>query len=198
MGNNPSEELPADAIDSLTVSISNILSAIGEDPEREGLIRTPHRVAKAYEYLTSGYRMNLEEIINDAVFSDTNNGMVIARDIELYSLCEHHLLPFYGKAHIAYIPNSKIIGLSKIPRIVDMFSRRLQIQERLTSQIQETLTEVLEPQGVAVVIQSRHMCMMMRGVEKQNSEVTTSSMSGVFQTNEKTRMEFLSLIRMNG
>jgi GTP cyclohydrolase IA len=195
MRNNPSEELSVDAIDSLTVSVSNILTAIGEDTGREGLARTPSRVAKAYEYLTSGYRMNLDEILNEAIFSDTNNGMVIARDIELYSLCEHHLLPFYGKVHVGYIPNSKIIGLSKIPRIVEMFARRLQVQERLTSQIQETLTEVLEPQGVAVVIESRHMCMMMRGVEKQNSEVTTSSMSGVFHTNEKTRMEFLSLIR---
>ncbi len=197
MGNNPSQSLAEDSVLKLIGSVKDILSSVGEDPDREGLQKTPHRVAKAYEYLTSGYRMNLQEIINDAVFSDANNGMVIARDIELYSLCEHHLLPFYGRAHIGYIPNSKVIGLSKIPRIVDMFSRRLQIQERLTSQIQETLTQVLEPQGVAVVIQSRHMCMMMRGTEKQNSEVTTSSMSGVFQTNEKTRMEFLSLIRMN-
>lgn len=175
--------------------IFEILEAVGEDPSREGLIKTPHRVARAYDFLTSGYRTDLETLINEAIFSDTNDGMVVSKDIELYSMCEHHMLPFFGKAHIAYIPNKKVIGLSKIPRIVDMFARRLQIQERLTTQIQETLTTILEPRGVAVVIESRHMCMMMRGVQKQNAEVTTSSMSGVFRSSEKTRMEFLNLIR---
>ncbi|MDH5656428.1 MAG: GTP cyclohydrolase I FolE [Spirochaetia bacterium] len=175
-------------------NIHSLLSEIGEDPEREGLIRTPNRVAKAYDFLTSGYRQDLNEILNDALFTEANNGMVIARDIEVYSLCEHHMLPFYGRAHVAYIPRNKVIGLSKIPRIIDMFARRLQVQERLTGQIQETLNEVLEADGVAVVMKCKHMCMMMRGVEKQNSDVVTSSVSGIFQENEKTRMEFLNLI----
>jgi GTP cyclohydrolase I len=179
---------------SIEKNVEEILRAIGEDPQREGLLRTPTRVAKSYEYLTSGYRQNIDEIVNEAIFNETTNGMIIARDIEVYSLCEHHILPFYGKAHIAYIPNGKIIGLSKIPRIVDMFARRLQVQERLTVEIQRALQEVLQPAGVAVAIKCKHMCMMMRGVEKQNSEVVTSSVSGIFESNEKTRMEFLSLI----
>ena len=181
-------------IEAIEQSIRSLITEIGEDPDREGLIRTPNRVAKAYEFLTSGYRQNLDELLNDALFTEANNGMVIARDIEVYSMCEHHMLPFFGRAHIAYIPRSKVIGLSKIPRIVDMFARRLQVQERLTGQIQETLNEVLDADGVAVVLKCKHMCMMMRGVEKQNSDVVTSSVSGIFQTNEKTRMEFLSLI----
>ncbi len=196
MRQNYAEGLDGEEITRIESHISGILKAVGEDPAREGLLDTPHRVAMAYEYLTSGYRTRLDELLNDAIFSDTNNDMVIARDIEVYSICEHHMLPFYGRAHIAYIPNKKILGLSKIPRIVDMYARRLQIQERLTRQIQETLAQVLEPQGVAVVIQCRHMCMMMRGVEKQNSDVITSSMWGSFQTNAKTRNEFLSLVGM--
>jgi GTP cyclohydrolase IA len=175
--------------------ITDILSCIGEDPSREGLIKTPERVAKAYEFLTSGYSANIPAILNDAIFHESNEGMVIARDIEIYSLCEHHLLPFYGRAHVAYIPDKKIIGLSKIPRIVDVFARRLQVQERLTEQIQKTIHEILEPRGVAVVLKCRHMCMMMRGVGKQNSEVLTSSMSGIFLSNQPSRMEFLDLIR---
>ncbi|MBI3394360.1 MAG: GTP cyclohydrolase I FolE [Spirochaetia bacterium] len=175
--------------------VRETLMALGEDPNREGLLKTPERVSKAMGFLTSGYNMDLKTIVNDAVFSDVNRGMIIARDIEVYSLCEHHMLPFYGRAHIGYIPDKKIIGLSKLPRIVDMFARRLQVQERLTEQLVNAINEVLEPQGVGVVIKCRHMCMMMRGVEKQNSEVFTSSMAGVFSTNEGTRIEFLDLIR---
>lgn len=175
--------------------VRGILKAVGEDPNREGLVRTPERVSKAYSFLTSGYKQDLHTLVNDAVFSDINRGMIIARDIEVYSLCEHHMLPFYGRAHIGYIPNKKIIGLSKLPRIVDMFARRLQVQERLTEQLVHAINEVLDPQGVGVVIKCKHMCMMMRGVEKQNSEVFTSSMSGVFHANESTRIEFLDLIR---
>lgn len=182
-------------LERITEHVRGVLESLGEDPDREGLLKTPERVAKAYEFLTSGYRMDLNQVINEAVFSDANDGMVIARDIEVYSLCEHHMLPFYGRAHIGYIPDKKIIGLSKLARVADMFSRRLQVQERLTTQICQTLFDVLEPQGVGVVIKCRHMCMMMRGVEKQNSEVFTSSMLGVFRENESTRMEFLDLIR---
>jgi len=176
-------------------NVEQIIRAVGENPRREGLLKTPERVAKAYEYLTSGYGMNLEEIVGDAIFNEENDGMIIARDIEVYSLCEHHMLPFYGRAHVGYIPSGKVIGLSKIPRIVDMFCRRLQIQERMTEQIRETLNDILQPKGICVVIRSKHMCMMMRGVEKQNSEVLTSSMSGVFKTQASTRSEFLDLIR---
>lgn len=176
-------------------SVKNILGYIGEDPEREGLKDTPKRVAKSYEFLTSGYNIKIEEIVNGAIFQEGNKGMVIVQDIELYSLCEHHLLPFYGKACVAYIPNEKIIGLSKIPRIVDMFARRLQVQERLTDQISNALWDILQPHGVAVVIEAKHLCMMMRGVEKQNSFMTTSSVLGEFHDSQPTRMEFLSLIR---
>ena len=174
--------------------IKELLLEPGEDPSREGLQRTPERVARSWEFLTSGYRQSVEEIVNDAVFSDDYNQMVVVRNIELFSMCEHHLLPFYGKAHVAYIPNGKIIGLSKIPRIVNMFARRLQIQERLTQQIAETLQELLQPNGTAVIIEARHLCMVMRGVEKQNSEMVTSAMLGEFHDDMETRTEFLKLI----
>ncbi len=172
-----------------------IIEAVGEDPNREGLLRTPHRAAKAMEFLTQGYRQDLKELVNDAVFTTSNNEMVIVRDIELYSMCEHHLLPFLGRAHIAYLPNGKVIGLSKIPRIVDMFARRLQIQEKLTQQIGNCVQEVTDAKGVAVVVEAKHLCAMMRGVEKQNSSMTTSMMLGRFRDDPRTRQEFLTLIR---
>lgn len=166
----------------------------GEDPAREGLKDTPSRYAKAMEFLTSGYTRNVDEIVGRALFKEGSSELVLVRDIELFSLCEHHLLPFYGKAHVAYIPNGKIIGLSKIPRIVDVFARRLQVQERLTTQVSEELMRVLEPHGVAVIIEAFHLCMMMRGVEKQQSYTVTSSMLGVFRDNATTRAELLSLL----
>jgi GTP cyclohydrolase I len=174
--------------------VFQMLQEMGEDPKREGLRRTPHRVAKAYEFLTSGYEKDIKKVLNGAVFSEKYSEMVIVKDIDFFSLCEHHMLPFFGKAHVAYIPNGKILGLSKIPRIVDVFSRRLQVQERLTRQIADTLYETLNPDGVGVVVEARHMCMMMRGVEKQNSLATTSAMLGVFRDDVKTRQEFLALI----
>jgi GTP cyclohydrolase I len=172
-----------------------IIEAVGEDPSREGLLRTPHRAAKAMEFLTQGYKQDLKELVNDAVFTTSNNEMVIVRDIELYSMCEHHLLPFLGRAHIAYLPDGKVIGLSKIPRIVDMFARRLQIQEKLTQQIGNCVQEVTGAKGVAVVVEAKHLCAMMRGVEKQNSSMTTSMMLGRFRDDPRTRQEFLTLIR---
>ncbi|WP_415857903.1 GTP cyclohydrolase I FolE [Leptospira vanthielii] len=175
--------------------IEEILKQIGEDPTREGLMKTPSRVKKAYDFLTSGYKADLNQIVNGAIFEENTTGMVLVRDIEMYSLCEHHLLPFYGRAHVAYIPNKKIIGISKIPRIVDVFARRLQVQERLTDQIAQAIQETLEPLGVGVVIKAKHLCMMMRGVEKQNSELFTSSLLGLFKTDPTTRSEFLDLIR---
>jgi GTP cyclohydrolase IA len=175
-------------------AISRILKTVGEDPRREGLRRTPRRVAQAWEFLTSGYRKDIRQVLNDAIFTEKYDEMVIVKDIDFFSMCEHHLLPFYGKAHVAYIPNGKILGLSKIPRIVEIFSRRLQVQERLTRQIADTLFDELEPDGVAVVIEARHLCMMMRGVEKQNSVATTSAMLGSFREDERTRNEFLKLI----
>jgi GTP cyclohydrolase I len=178
----------------LEESIKSILSLVGENPAREGLLRTPHRVAKAYEFLTSGYKQDIDTLLNGAIFTEKYDEMVIVKDIDFFSLCEHHMLPFYGKAHIAYIPNGKIVGLSKIPRIVDMFSRRLQVQERMTRQIADTLYNTLEPDGVAVVIEGKHLCMMMRGVEKQNSVATTSAMLGSFRDDERTRNEFLKLL----
>jgi GTP cyclohydrolase I len=172
-----------------------ILIRLGEDPDREGLARTPERVHKAFEFLTKGYREDPEALLREALFTVSYDEMVIVKDIEMFSLCEHHMLPFFGKVHVAYIPNGKVIGLSKIPRLVELFSRRLQIQERLTTQIAETIQKTIEPQGVGVVIEARHLCMMMRGVEKQHSEAVTSSMLGSFRAEEETRAEFLALIR---
>jgi GTP cyclohydrolase I len=183
-------------IEKVSALIKELLTELGENPEREGLVRTPLRVAKAYEFLTHGYRTNVEEVVNGAVFEEDHNEMVVVRDIDMYSMCEHHMIPFYGKVHVAYIPNGKVIGLSKIPRIVEVFARRLQIQERLTKQIADTLMEILQPEGVGVVIEAYHMCMMMRGVQKQNSFTVTSAMRGVFMEDIKTRNEFLGLIRL--
>lgn len=175
--------------------IAQLLVALGEDPSREGLLKTPGRVARSLEYLTSGYRVKVEDIVNGALFSVDYNEMVIVRDIGFYSLCEHHLLPFFGTCHVAYIPNGRVIGLSKIPRLVDMFARRLQLQERMTSQIAETIREAVAPLGVAVVCEGTHLCMAMRGVEKQASTTVTSAMLGVFHDDPRTRSEFLTLIR---
>lgn len=178
-------------------SVERILQELNEDPTREGLLRTPERFEKAIKYLTSGYETNLDELVNGAIFAEKCDEMVLVKDIEFFSLCEHHLLPFYGKVHVAYLPNNKIIGLSKIPRIVDMFARRLQVQERLTQQVAECLQEVLQPRGVGVVIEARHFCMMMRGVEKQHSGTVTSAMLGAMRDRKATRDEFLSLVRLN-
>ena len=175
--------------------IRELLIKIGENPEREGLIRTPRRVEKSFEFLTNGYKQDIKNIINGAIYREKYDEMVIVKDIEVYSLCEHHLLPFYGKCHVAYMPDGKVIGLSKIPRIVDVFAKRLQVQERLTTQIAETLMEFLNPQGVGVVIEARHLCMMMRGVQKQNTIVSTSAVLGVFRDNQSTRDEFMHLIK---
>jgi GTP cyclohydrolase I len=169
------------------------LELIGEDPKREGLLKTPTRVAKAMEFLTQGYSSSAEEVVGKGIFKEEHDNMIMVRDIELYSLCEHHMLPFFGKAHVAYIPNGKIVGLSKIPRIVDVYARRLQVQERLTEQIAEGLCRVLNPSGVGVVIEAYHLCMMMRGVEKQNSKTITSALRGAFREDPKTRDEFLRL-----
>ena len=176
--------------------IRQLLAELGEDPDREGLLNTPKRVEKALKFLTSGYEGNVDQVLNDALFTVDYSEMVIVKDIDFYSLCEHHLLPFFGKCHVAYIPRTKVIGLSKIPRLVDIFSRRLQIQERLTSQIAETIREKINPLGVAVVMEATHLCMSMRGVEKQNSFCVTSSMLGGFRKNARTRMEFLELIKL--
>jgi GTP cyclohydrolase I len=181
----------------LEALVTQLLGAVGEDAQREGLRRTPHRVAKALEFLTGGYRQEINAVLNGAVFNEPYSEMVIVKDIDFYSLCEHHMLPFFGRVHVAYIPNGKIVGLSKIPRIVDVFARRLQVQERLTQQIAGTLFAALNPQGVGVVVEAKHMCMMMRGVEKQNSSATTSAMLGVFRDDVKTRQEFLTLLRTN-
>jgi GTP cyclohydrolase IA len=175
-------------------SYLSLLEAVGEDPERQGLAKTPLRAARAFEFLTQGYRQSLDEIVNDAVFDSDASEIVLVKDIELYSLCEHHLLPFVGKAHVAYIPNGRVIGLSKTARIVDVFARRLQIQENLTTQIADALMKCLRPNGVAVVIEAKHLCMMMRGVEKQNSVMKTSCLLGVFKEDARTRSEFLALL----
>jgi len=174
--------------------VHELLSRLGEDPSRDGLLRTPERVEKALRFLTGGYHMDLDRIVNNALFEVQYDEMVIVKDIEFFSLCEHHLLPFFGKVHVAYIPRQKVIGLSKIPRVVDMFARRLQIQERLTQEIARTLWEALEPLGVGVVCEARHFCMMMRGVEKQHSGAVTSAMLGAFRSQKETRDEFLSLV----
>ena len=179
----------------LASNIKSILSEIGENTERDGLLKTPERVAKSMEFLTNGYDKNPAEILKSAMFAEDYSQMVLVKDIELYSLCEHHMLPFFGKAHVAYIPNGNIVGLSKIPRIVDIFARRLQVQERLTDEIKDCLQDTLNPIGVAVVIEAQHLCMQMRGVEKQHSSTTTSAFSGIFMSAEKTRSEFINLIK---
>ncbi|HOV11272.1 MAG TPA: GTP cyclohydrolase I FolE [Bacteroidales bacterium] len=195
MDDTPGLVLPEnhDITEELAASYKKVLQLIGEDPGREGLLKTPDRVAKAIQYLTHGYDLNPEEILRSAMFKEDYKQMVIVKDIEIYSMCEHHMLPFVGKAHVAYIPNGYIVGLSKIPRIVDAFARRLQVQERLTSQIKNCIQETLNPLGVAVVIEANHLCMMMRGIQKQNSVTTTSDFTGAFLI-EKTRTEFLTLI----
>jgi GTP cyclohydrolase IA len=176
--------------------ITRLLIELGEDPSREGLVRTPKRVDKALRFLTSGYQADIDEVLNGALFTVDYSEMVIVRDIDFYSLCEHHLLPFFGKCHVAYIPNKRVIGLSKIPRLVDIFARRLQLQERMTNQIAETITEKIKPLGVAVVCEGTHLCMAMRGVEKQNSYTVTSAMLGAFRDHARTRMEFLELLKL--
>jgi GTP cyclohydrolase I len=175
----------------------SLLESIGEDPNREGLLKTPQRVAKSWEFLSKGYEEDLDTLINNAIFEESAKDMVIVKNIEFYSLCEHHLIPFHGKAHVAYIPDGKIIGLSKIPRIIDHYSKRLQVQERLTNQIANTLQDILKPKGVAVVMEGKHFCMLMRGVQKQNSIATTSAMLGLFREKDTTRNEFLNLIQTN-
>ena len=180
--------------DNVEKLVTDLLKEIGEDPGREGLLKTPHRVAKSYEFLTSGYNKDIEEVLNGAVFSEKYDEMVVVKNIDFYSLCEHHILPFYGKVHVAYIPDGKIVGLSKIPRIVEVFARRLQVQERMTQQIADTINKYLEPQGVAVVSEAFHMCMMMRGVEKQNSSATASAVHGIFKEDARTRAEVMNLI----
>jgi GTP cyclohydrolase I len=186
------------AADPLAAAVRELLVGVGEDPEREGILKTPARVAKSLRFLTSGYQQKVDEVLNGALYSVAYDEMVIVKDIETFSLCEHHLLPFFGRCHVAYVPNGKVIGLSKIPRLIDVFARRLQVQERLTVQIAETIMEAIKPQGVGVIIEARHLCMIMRGVEKQNSIAVTSHMLGVFRDHEGTRSEFLRLVKEKG
>jgi GTP cyclohydrolase I len=181
-------------LDVIEAQVKLLLEEIGEDPQREGLLKTPRRVANTYDFLTRGYREDIKKVINGAVFEEKYDEMVIVKDIDFFSLCEHHMLPFFGKVHIAYIPDGKIVGLSKIPRIVDIFARRLQVQERMTQEIADTIDKYLQPRGIGVVSEARHMCMMMRGVEKQNSVATASAMHGIFKEDARTRSEFLNLI----
>jgi GTP cyclohydrolase I len=188
------EQEPITAV-STEALVRELLVRLGEDPERDGLERTPQRVVKALKYLTQGYQMSLDTVLGGALFDVPYDEMVIVKDIEVFSLCEHHMLPFFGRCHVAYVPSGKVIGLSKLPRVVDMFARRLQVQERLTTQIADTIMELIEPQGVGVVIEARHLCMMMRGVEKQHSSAVTSHMLGVFRDQQQTRHEFLSLVQ---
>ena len=192
---NVVEAMPLHNNGKISRNVREMLAALGEDPDREGLQRTPERVEKALHFLTSGYTANIAKLVNGALFTVEYDEMVIVKDVEFFSMCEHHMLPFHGKAHIAYIPNGKVIGLSKIPRIVDVFARRLQVQERMTQEIAQTLMDILKPKGVAVACEAQHFCMMMRGVEKQHSSTVTSSMLGEFRERKETRDEFLSLIR---
>jgi GTP cyclohydrolase IA len=179
----------------LSRDVADVLRRLGEDPQREGLLRTPQRVAESLRFLTAGYEQSVEDVVGGAVFAEPYSEMVLVKDIEVYSLCEHHLLPFFGKAHVAYVPDGRVVGLSKLPRIVEVFARRLQVQERLTTQIAEAIDEALQPLGVAVVVEAAHLCMMMRGIQKQNSETVTSCMRGVFMRDERTRAEFMDLLR---
>ena len=192
--------LQAPTLESATMQdlYREMIRRVGEDPDRDGLLRTPERMEKSMAFLTRGYQQTVEEVLHNALFDVDYDEMVIVKDIEFYSLCEHHLLPFYGKAHVAYVPNGKVIGLSKVARLVDVFARRLQVQERLTRQVAEAIEEAIEPQGVAVILEAQHLCMMMRGVEKQHSHTVTSAMLGVFKTQLQTRNEFLSLVRRQG
>ena len=187
-----------DGDDELAALVRRQLELIGENPAREGLLKTPARVASSLKWLTRGYDLAVADVVGDAIFEEQHDNMIMVRDIEVYSLCEHHMLPFFGKAHVAYIPNGRIIGLSKLPRVVDVFARRLQVQERMTEQIAQALTDILEPRGVGVVIEAYHLCMMMRGVQKQNSKTITSAVRGVFRDDYKTRDEFLRLAHNNG